>query len=181
MTRAGKTALILSLLLALAACAATPKDPAEPANRTIFAVNKALDDNVMRPVAVAYRDNVPEGVQHGVHNFLSNLSEPVIGLNDALQGNMGRAQTAWLRFVMNTVFGGVGLFDVATPSKLPHHDSDFGQTLGVWGIPQGPFVELPVFGPSDVRDAVGTGISFVVDPFFLAGGAPLTYASIGVG
>jgi len=193
MAKIADATLVIAVSLSLAACASPPNavdadaqpsgvnDPIEPANRTIFDANKFVDRNVAKPVAEAYRDNLPDGVRHAIHNSLSNLDEPVIGLNDALQGNFGRALVAVQRFAVNTTAGGVGVFDVASDWDLRHHDADFGQTLGVWGIGEGPYVELPFLGPSDARDAVGTLIGFVVNPFFLAGGSPaVSFAEAGI-
>jgi len=196
MAKIANATLVIAVSLSIAGCVSPPtdadadapppgvSDPIEPANRAIFDANRFVDRNVAKPVAEAYRDNLPDGVRHAIHNSLSNLGEPVIGLNDALQGNFGRALVAVQRFAVNTTVGGVGVFDVASDWDLRHHDADFGQTLGVWGIGEGPYVELPLLGPSDARDAVGTLIGFVVNPFFLAGGSPavsFTEAGISAG
>ncbi|HKO06770.1 MAG TPA: VacJ family lipoprotein [Alphaproteobacteria bacterium] len=174
--------LVAAALLCLTACSEGPNadraklqrgevdDPVETANRDIFGANQFADRNVMKPVAETYRDEVPKDVRHGIHNVLSNLNEPIVGLNDVLQGNFDRAWTAVCRFVVNTTAGALGIMDVASNWGLKHHDADFGQTFGVWGIPEGPFVELPFFGPSDLRDAVGLVIGIVANPFFIAGG-----------
>ena len=193
MNKITSATLAIAGLLSVTACASPPRDPEadalsagvsdpiEPANRTIFDANQFVDRNVAKPVAEAYRDNLPDAVRHAIHHALSNLGEPVIGLNDALQGNFGRALVAIQRFAVNTAIGGVGVFDVASGWDLRHHDADFGQTLGVWGVGEGPYVELPLFGPSDARDTVGKLIGFVVNPFFLAGGSlAITFAETGV-
>jgi len=174
--------MVAAALLCLAACSEAPNadtarlqtgavdDPVESTNRDIFDANQFADHNVMKPVAETYRDEVPKDVRHGIHNVLSNLNEPIVGLNDVLQGNFERAWTAVCRFMVNTTAGALGIMDVASNWGLKHHDADFGQTFGVWGIPEGPFVELPFFGPSDLRDAVGLVIGIVANPFFFAGG-----------
>ena len=174
--------LVAAALLCLAACSEGPNedraklqagevdDPVEGTNRDIFDANQFADRNVMKPVAETYRDDVPKDVRHAIHNVLSNLNEPMVGLNDVLQGNLDRAWTAVCRFVVNTTVGAIGIMDVASDYGLKHHDADFGQTFGVWGIPEGPFVELPFFGPSDLRDAVGLVIGVVANPLFFAGG-----------
>jgi phospholipid-binding lipoprotein MlaA len=179
-------AVVAAVALGAAACATPPtnpvdraefdqaNDPIEPTNRAIFDANHFADRHVMKPVAQAYEDNVPEGVRGGIHNFLSNLREPVIGVNDLLQGNADRAWTTVQRFAVNTTAGGLGLFDVATGWDLPHHDADFGQTFGVWGIGEGPFIELPLFGPSNVRDTFGTALDIVADPLTFMGGTTVT-------
>ena len=189
---AGST-LVIAVSLSMSACVGAPiaadadaqpsavSDPIEPANRTVFDANRFVDRNVAKPVAEAYRDNLPDGVRRAVHNSLSNLGEPVIGLNEALQGNFERALVALQRFAVNTTIGGAGLFDVASDWDLGHHDADFGQTLGVWGIGEGPYLELPLLGPSDARDAVGRLIGIVVNPFFLAGGSPaISFVEAGI-
>ena len=194
---AGIHAVTLTVLLGLQACATKPSDPealaqykqnddpAEPTNRAIFAGNQFVDRNALHPVAKGYQDYVPHAVQRGVHNFLSNLEQPAILVNDALQGNGSRAWTTTQRFAINTVAGGAGLFDVATDWHRPGHAADFGQTLGVWGVGSGPAVQLPLFGPSNVRDSVGKVVGFVTDPVGLATASlspaiTVTEAAVGV-
>jgi phospholipid-binding lipoprotein MlaA len=169
-------AAALAVLLALGACAAVPtdpaarmaydeaNDPAEPTNRVIFDGNQWVDRNALQPVARAYQDYVPGGVRDGLRNFSQNLKAPVVLVNDVLQGNMGRAWTLTQRFAVNTTVGGVGLFDVAGDWDLPAHEADFGQTLGVWGVGPGPSVQLPLLGPSNLRDTAGTALGLLGDP-----------------
>src|SRR6266478_10165019 len=184
---------IASILL-LVACASVPKDPdaraeydrandpAEPTNRAIFAGNQFVDRNALQPVARAYEDHLPSGVRKSLHNFVSNLREPAIAVNDVLQANFSRAWTTTQRFVINSTVGGAGLFDVASDWHRPDHDADFGQTFGVWGIGTGPSVQLPLFGPSNVRDAVGKVVGFVGNPLgFVPGGTMSTIESAGTG
>jgi phospholipid-binding lipoprotein MlaA len=156
-------------------------DPAEPVNRAIFKANVAADHAVIRPVAQAYVDYVPDGVQTGVHNVVQNLKEPGVAVNDALQGNVTQAWQSVQRLAINSTVGVAGIFDVATNLGLPPHKADFGQTLGVWGVGEGPFVELPLLGPSNARDTVGTVVDFALNPLTYVGGAPATYASVGTG
>jgi len=139
-------------------------DPGEPANRAVFAVNQVLDKGVLKPAAGMYRDLVPPPVRTGVTNALNNLRSPVIFFNDILQGEMRRAGVTFMRFVINTTIGIGGLGDPASDMGFPYHSEDFGQTLAAWGIGEGPFVMLPVFGPSNPRDAVGLVVDFLVDP-----------------
>ena len=139
-------------------------DPLEPTNRAIFAFNNKLDSLFLRPVAQAYRAAVPQFGRDRVADFLRNINEPVVFANDVLQGNADLAGKSLERFALNTSFGVFGIMDVAKPMGIPPHDADVGQTLGVWGLPQGPYLVLPVFGPSDVRDAVGTGAELYGDP-----------------
>jgi phospholipid-binding lipoprotein MlaA len=183
----------LGIALGTGACASAPSDPeakaefdkindpAEPTNRDVFAFNQSLDRNVIKPVAQAYEDNVPEPVRRGLHNFLTNLDEPLVSFNDLLQANSERALTSTTRFFINTTFGVVGIFDMAGEWGLPHHDSDFGQTFGVWGIGEGPYLTLPVFGPSNPRDAVGTALTFVANPLTWMSGTATVVAGLGRG
>lgn len=193
--RGRRGAALLASALALAACAHAPadpearaefqrnNDPAEPTNRAVFRANQFFDRNALRPVARGYTEYVPGAVRGGLHNFVANLEEPGIAVNDVLQGNVSRAWNTTQRFAVNTTVGGAGLFDVATGWDRPRHEADFGQTLGVWGVAPGPAVQLPLFGPSNVRDAVGKVGGIVLNPLSLVGGAAstVTTASGGVG
>jgi len=183
--------MALASALAQAACAHPPaepqaraeyernNDPAEPTNRAIFAGNKFVDDNALQPIARGYQDYVPGRVRKSLHNFVSNLGQPAIAVNDVLQGNFSRSWNTLQRFVINTTVGGAGLFDVATDWDRPGHLADFGQTLGVWGVGPGPSVQLPLFGPSNVRDSVGKVIDLVSNPtnFIIPGGAAATVST----
>lgn len=140
-------------------------DPAEPTMRAIFTFNRALDTMILKPAAVVYKDMLPKPVQTRVHNFLNNLRSPVIFINDLLQGDMDRAGTTFVRFLINTTVGILGLGDPASDLGYAFHDEDFGQTLAKWGLQDGPYVMLPVFGPSNPRDAVGLVVDFFIDPF----------------
>ncbi len=171
-------AIVLGCLLT-AGCASAPdpsdaeavaeflevNDPAEPTNRAVFEINRALDKAILRPVASLYRDVLPAFVKDGVHNALDNLRSPVVFFNDVLQGAPGRAMTTAFRFAVNSTAGLGGLVDVAAKFGIDGHNEDFGQTLAVWGIGEGPYVMLPLFGPSNPRDAVGLIVDFLVDPF----------------
>ncbi|MBV9653140.1 MAG: VacJ family lipoprotein [Acetobacteraceae bacterium] len=139
-------------------------DPLEPTNRKFYAVNDALDRNVLRPAAVGYRKAVPETVRVHVHHFLSNLNNPAQLSNDVLQGKPRKAGNTLMRLLINSTVGLVGIFDVASDWGFPDHDTDFGLTLSVWGIPEGPFLFLPVLGPTNPRDAVGYGVNTPLDP-----------------
>ena len=187
------SAVVFGLVLCCGGCASAPHDetvtddadaehdPAEPVNRTIFKVNVAADHAVMKPVAEAYTDHVPEGVQKGIHNVVQNLKEPAVAVNDALQGNVRHAWESVQRLAVNSTAGVAGIFDVADKLGLPAHKADFGQTLAVWGVGEGPFVELPLLGPSNARDAVGTVVDMAMNPLTFVGGAPATYASVATG
>jgi phospholipid-binding lipoprotein MlaA len=183
--------LLVSTLTSCAGAAASTEtradreqtnDPAEPVNRKIFSVNQFIDRNALQPVARGYTAYVPKPVRGVVHNFLSNLGQPAILINDTLQGNVSRAWNTTQRFVINTTIGGAGLFDVATDWHRPGHAADFGQTLGVWGVGPGPAVQLPLFGPSNARDTVGEVVSLALNPTtFGATGAIVAVSAAGNG
>lgn len=140
-------------------------DPLEPMNRVIFEFNQGVDAMFLRPLADFYRLLLPPPLREGVHNFVTNLRSPIILINDLLQGEFERAGTTTGRFLVNTTLGVGGIGDPATDLGLPYHNEDFGQTLAVWGSPEGPFLMLPVLGPSNPRDAVGLAVdSAVLDP-----------------
>jgi phospholipid-binding lipoprotein MlaA len=146
-------------------------DPFEGSNRFFFEVNQVLDEILLRPVAVVYRSIVPDFARDGVRNFMNNLNSPVIFANDLFQGEGDRAGTTLARFGINSTIGIGGLIDVAKEMDLPYHDEDFGQTLAVWGVGEGPYFYFPLMGPSNARDFTG----FVVD----RGLDPLTYVNWG--
>jgi phospholipid-binding lipoprotein MlaA len=139
-------------------------DPGEPTMRAIFAFNKALDKSILKPAAQLYRTAAPEKLRTGVHNFLNNLRTPVIFFNDVLQGDFERAMATLVRFLINSTVGILGLNDTAGDLGLEFHNEDFGQTLAVWNMPEGPYLMLPVFGPSNPRDAIGRVVDFFIDP-----------------
>ncbi len=134
-------------------------DPFEPVNRVIFEFNVGLDKALLRPTAIAYREVLPLGARRSVTDFLDNLETPVVLLNDILQFKLNRAGITISRFAINTTIGFFGFFDPAEELGLARHDEDFAQTLGYWGIPEGPYLMWPLLGPLPPRDAVG----FVVD------------------
>jgi phospholipid-binding lipoprotein MlaA len=139
-------------------------DPLEPTNRYFFELNRFLDEFVFKPTATWYQGVLPQPAQDTVQRFLSNMRLPWTAVNDLLQGNGRRAYVAAARFTINTTVGVAGLFDVATKWGFPHHDEDLGQTFGAWGAGEGPYLMLPLFGPSNVRDAVGLVGDFFLDP-----------------
>jgi phospholipid-binding lipoprotein MlaA len=134
-------------------------DPLEPLNRHMLRLNLFIDDVVLRPAAKAYDRVVPDPVQAVIGNMLSNLLDPWIAVNNLLQGKPEQAVSDVGRFLLNSTFGVVGMFDLATENGLRKHNEDFGQTLAVWGVPAGPYLMLPGLGPSTVRDA----LAFTVD------------------
>ncbi|PCI41039.1 MAG: hypothetical protein COB46_05265 [Rhodospirillaceae bacterium] len=139
-------------------------DPLEPVNRVFFEFNRGLDTLILRPVSSLYKALMPPPIQKIVHNFLNNLKTPVILLNDLLQGEMARAADTATRFVINTTVGILGFGDPATDMGYEAHTEDFGQTLGAWGMGEGMYLVLPIFGPSNPRDAVGKVVDVLTDP-----------------
>lgn len=138
-------------------------DPLEPINRAIFEFNEVLQDAILRPIAKFYNETVPLTVRQGVSNFLHNLSTPVVLANDLLQGELNRAIETFGRAMINTTFGILGFSDLAGELGIERHTEDFGQTLAVYGIEEGFYLVLPIFGPSNPRDAIG---KLLVDPYF---------------
>jgi phospholipid-binding lipoprotein MlaA len=152
----------------LSACAGTapqqPNDPYEASNRAIFSLNMDIDHMFLRPTAARYRNHVPEPVRDGLHNIEDNLHAPVVIANDLLQAEGQRALEQTGRFLVNSTLGIGGWFDFAGRIGLDGHDEDFGQTLAVWGVPEGPYVMLPFLGPATPRDTVGRLGDFALDP-----------------
>jgi phospholipid-binding lipoprotein MlaA len=143
-----------------------PQDPFERYNRAAFSFNDAVDRAILKPVSQAYKAVMPSFVQRGVTNFFGNLSELPTLVNDLLQGKGTMAATHLGRFALNTTFGLLGVVDVATPMGLERQREDFGQTLGKWGLASGPYLVLPLLGPSSVRDASALPVDFGLDPGF---------------
>ena len=171
--RSLKRIVLLGLVGALVGCASipagvepSPHDPWEPFNRSVFEFNEGLDAYVLKPVVAGYRFVLPEFVRDGIYNFFSNYSDIYTALQNLLQGKPDYAFSDLMRVVVNTTFGLGGLIDMATPGGLPKHKEDWGQTFGVWGIPSGPYVVLPFFGPSSVRDTFGTAADLESDYLF---------------
>jgi phospholipid-binding lipoprotein MlaA len=165
------TSLLSLCLLILGGCAAlppntarSPRDPWERMNRTTYKLNTSLDHAILRPIARGYHRVLPSFAQTGVRNFLTNLAYPKVIINDLLQGQMRAFGNDTGRLVLNTTFGIGGLLDFATFAGLDRNDRDFGQTFGKWGIKSGPYLVLPLFGPSDVRDAFGKVPEYFADP-----------------
>ncbi len=156
-----RLATILALGL-LASCAAQRptelRDPWQGFNQKIFWFNDQVDRWVLEPVAKGYDHVTPVPVQHSVVNFFDNLRFPIVVLNEVLQGKLDEGGVVAARFFVNTTVGVLGFFDPATGWNLPRHDEDFGQTLGVWGLAPGPYLVLPLLGPSTARDVVGLGV-----------------------
>jgi len=157
-------------------------DPLEPFNRSMFAFNEQVDKYVLSPVAHGYRAVTPKPVRTGVSNVLSNLNAPVVFVNDVLQASPKRAGTTFARFGINSTIGVAGIFDVASGAGLKKHSEDFGQTLGRWGVGQGPYIVLPLLGPSTIRDATGQVVDVAFNPLNYAefDGDDATRIGIGV-
>jgi phospholipid-binding lipoprotein MlaA len=171
----GKTKqyILLCMATALVGCASipagvepSPHDPWEPFNRSVFEFNEGLDAYLLKPVVAGYRFVLPEFVREGIYNFFSNYNDIYTALFNLLQGKPDFAFNDLMRVVVNTTFGLGGLIDMATPGGLEKHKEDWGQTLGVWGVPAGPYVVLPFFGPSNVRDTFGTVADLESDYLF---------------
>lgn len=147
---------LLTLALLVSGCAtgpnANPHDPLEPFNRGVYKVNDVVDRAVVKPVATVYRDTLPSPVRTGVSNFFNNLQDAWSFVNNTLQLKGEAAGNSLVRFGVNTVFGLGGVLDIATEMQIPRHSEDFGQTLGHWGVGSGPYLVLPLLGPSTLRD-----------------------------
>jgi phospholipid-binding lipoprotein MlaA len=154
--RWASVALVVALLQGCATGPnANPADPLEPLNRTVFQFNEGLDRAVIKPVATAYQNVTPAPVRAGVTNFFGNISDVWSVVNNVLQAKPQAAIESFFRVTTNTLWGLGGIFDVASDLKIPKHSENFGQTLGHWGVASGPYLVLPVFGPSNMRDSFG--------------------------
>ncbi len=196
---AGFRLLLLAVLLLGTGCATRPpasdpealaeyrenNDPIEPLNRASYVVNDGLDTLIIRPAAEIYRVFLPPQAREAIRNVISNLRSPVIMVNDALQGERQRFGTTLGRFLLNSTLGVAGVFDVATGFGLPAHSEDFGQTLAVRGVGEGPYLFIPVIGPSNPRDLAGTVVDIAMNPLtWLTGNAGVDaalYARTGLG
>jgi phospholipid-binding lipoprotein MlaA len=166
--RLGARALAaMGFLVTLAGCAtgphADPRDPLEPFNRGVYKFNDALDTAVLKPVATAYRDVTPSLIRRGVGNFFANLEDIWSFVNNALQFKGQAAGDSLARFGVNTFIGIGGVFDVASDLSIEKHAKDFGQTLGYWGVAPGPYLVLPLLGPSSLRDTVALPVDMTGD------------------
>ncbi len=161
---------VLLCALMLNGCAtniqANPKDPWESMNRKIFEINDSVDQAVVRPVAIVYKDYAPDLAQKGINNFFGNLRDLWSAVNSAFQLKPGQTAELTGRVLVNTTVGVLGLFDPASRLDLNKHREDFGKTLGYWGLPSGPYLVLPFFGPSTLRDASGFVVDVELNPTF---------------
>jgi phospholipid-binding lipoprotein MlaA len=158
----------LALLAGVVGCASTadrdPRDPWEPMNRKINSFNEVVDENLARPVAQAYRDNIHVEIRSRIANFFANLADPFIGINNILQGKVEEGLDDFGRFLINSTIGLFGIHDVATDAGAEKHNEDFGQTFGRWGAGPGPYLVIPLLGPSNVRDGAGLAADWYTDP-----------------
>lgn len=161
-------ALALGLVL-LSGCASTgksdPKDPFESYNRAMFKFNDAVDEAALKPAATVYKQVLPTFVQTGVNNFFGNLSDVWSAANNLMQGKGQQGMSDVTRVALNTTLGIAGLLDIASEAGLRKHNEDFGQTMGYWGMPSGPYVVLPLLGPSTLRDTAGLPLDIAADPW----------------
>ncbi|HTR57294.1 MAG TPA: VacJ family lipoprotein [Casimicrobiaceae bacterium] len=183
--RSKPCSMLLPLLAAvtLAGCAVGPtkEDPYEPFNRTMFSVHETVDDAVIKPVAQGYVAIVPEVIRTGVSNFFGNIDDLFTGINGLLQGNGYRAGDAFGRVLLNSSFGLGGIFDLASMMGITKDRNDFGITFGKWGFPQGPYLFIPGFGPTTVRDGAGWLVRLEIGPVGYIPDIPLRNSLYGLG
>jgi len=172
-------ALAAAGLLAGCATPANPQDPFEKFNRAMFTFNDAVDRVALKPAATAYKEVLPGFVQTGINNVFSNLTDVWSGLNNLLQGKGQEGMNDLTRFAFNSTFGLAGILDIASEAGLRKHNEDLGQTLGYWGVPSGPYLMLPLLGPSTVRDATVLPLDMYGDPWSHV--TPVRTRNVGVG
>ncbi len=167
---AKKSILIIFTLILLSGCSYQnelindPIDPLENRNRSIYTFNENLDEAILEPAADGYDYITPKFLQKGFNNFFDNINYPITIINQLLQGNIGESLQDTLRFTINTTIGIFGLFDPASSMGLTEHDEDFGQTLAVWGVKEGPYLMLPFFGPKTLRSLTGDLTDLLFNP-----------------
>jgi phospholipid-binding lipoprotein MlaA len=183
----GRRALACAVVIVLALAQSGPvraqdseNDPLEPVNRVFFEFNRILDGLILEPMARIYRGVTPQFFRDAVNNFLDNLNTPVVLANDMLQGEPYRAEKTLGRFMLNTIMGLGGLIDVGGLLGMPErHSEDFGQTLAVYGVGEGPYLVLPLLGPSNPRDTAGFVVDFAFDPLTYIAPRPIGLARYG--
>ena len=186
-SRAVRLALIVLAPLVLVGCGATngqwaePPDPLEPFNRAMFELNMGLDKHLGEPVAEVYTAVAPAPMRDGIHNFFRNLSMPFVIVNSLLQGRLEWAGEDTLRLLMNTTVGIGGIFDPATDAGLEHRDQNFGVTAGVWGLGPGPYLVLPIVGPTTATTLPDIPMRIVLSPVGIIGPGIEQVTAIGVG
>jgi phospholipid-binding lipoprotein MlaA len=167
----------------LAGCALGPtkEDPLEPWNRSMYEVHQVVDGNVVKPLAEAYVKVTPELIRTGVSNFFGNLDDLFTGINNVLEGNGQQAGDDFGRVLLNSTFGILGIFDLGSMMGIQKDHKDFGITFGKWGFPQGPYLFVPLFGPTTVRDGTGTLVRLFIGPVGYIQDVPLRNSIYGVG
>lgn len=174
--------IIFSLIVMLNGCASTPEnidDPWEGWNRSTLAFNDDFDEAIMKPLAKGYLFSTPEPIDRGITNFFSNIDDISVSINDLLQLKFTQAGMDFSRFLVNSTVGIAGFMDIATKIDLPKHNEDFGQTLGVWGVPSGPYLVLPFWGPSSPRGTAGLLGDTLMDPLSYTVFAGFALSAIG--
>jgi phospholipid-binding lipoprotein MlaA len=171
-------AVVAASVLAGCATGPNPKDPFEKYNRGVFAFNDVVDRVALKPAATAYKEVLPTFVQTGISNFFGNMSDLWSSVNNLLQGKGRDGMSDFMRFSLNSTFGIAGLLDIASEAGLHKHSEDFGQTLGAWGVAPGPYVMLPLLGPSTFRDTVVLPIDIYADPWAYV--YPVNVRNIGI-
>ena len=181
--RALRTVALAAAALLGAGCAQTPSrvDPLEPMNRALYEFHDAVDTAVVKPVAQAYIDLVPSPIRRGVNNVFNNIEDLFSAFNDLLQGKPDKAGDDLGRVLLNTMFGIGGIFDLATDLGIERGDEDFGQTFAVWGLPAGPYLFIPFFGPTTVRDGTGWIIRIGLGPLGYVPDVPVRNSLYGLG
>ena len=183
----GRVLAVSLLCAALAGCASMSEprdrennDPLEPMNRVVFNANDAIDTAVLKPIAEGYREVIPQFIRDRIRAFIANLQEPRIFVNNLLQLRINDAGFTFARFYVNSTLGIAGFFDVASDHGLPRQTGDFGQTLAIWGADSGPYLVLPLFGPSNFRDAFGFAVDlYTTPPAHLIAGTTGTWITVG--
>jgi phospholipid-binding lipoprotein MlaA len=178
--------VVLAAALALGGCATvTPTskdDPFEPWNRSMYEVHQVVDGKIIKPAVQAYVDVTPRPIQQGIRNFFGNLDDVVSVFNDFLQGKLDKAGNDMGRVLINSFFGIGGIIDIASDAGIEKGNEDFGQTFGVWGIPQGPYLFIPVLGPSTVRDGTGLIVRGYASPLsYIVNDVPVRNVLYGLG
>jgi phospholipid-binding lipoprotein MlaA len=179
-----RTAVLLAAVaLLFAGCAAAPSkvDPFEPWNRSMYAIHEAVDGAVVKPVAQGYVKYTPEPIRTGLSNFMGNIDDFFTGVNDFLQGQPARAGDSFGRVLLNSTFGIVGIFDIASDMGIAKDQNDFGITFGKWGMPNGPYFFVPLFGPTTVRDGTGAVVRLYFGPVGYLPYVPLRNSIYGLG
>ncbi len=181
--RSKASVAIALLTLTLAGCATTQSrvDPFEPMNRAAYQFHDAVDTAVVKPFVQAYVDFVPLPIRQGVSNFYQNIEDMISVVNDALQGKPEKFNNDMGRVILNTGFGLLGIFDLASEMGIERGNEDFGQTFGVWGAEQGPYLFIPFLGPTTIRDGTGAIVRLYVGPVGYIGNVPLRNTLYGLG